>query len=420
MFSFFYSPLPKSDELTEVLIKEKDSNEHSQIKNISLPLDPKRKSAHYLVYDEIQACIAMLEESKKNLPAYRDLETKRNRALNLYHLLCLLTIPGTFWVMMRNHAPLVKLIEQKIAELQPVMHKAWMDWFPFEIWYNNEQAKFTQAISEGTDPAPSCIHLLSEKKYQEFMQDCWGGSFPDPQLVQRDYFGQWNARGEYHHWNIPDFCEMTHAEYYYPDYEDNCKERIDLLCGSLNNFLNCTDTLYNNLPKVREAETEFLSNYSSDYYRLQWRYKILDAQMNSLSDSKWKAWEPVSTSLFGISVTACFMLEIYLLRSWYAASKEYKEDLKQKHPLYDCLTNPEHLTRIINLVTRLNKDNEISFKELSVEELIQELKDSREAHQSKAARISFFKGVLKYKLPFEVSHQILTEAKLCPTKLRLR
>jgi hypothetical protein len=374
----------------KLLLKNDSPSPLNEVKPISVskPFNIARKFAEKKTYDEIQACLVILNDAKKNLTSYRKSEEKHRIFLTVFNLACLLAAPGaTFTLMFRLHEYLTTWVTPILSGLNQAIQER----DSFISWYDNELDKQYKLIDKYLHPESDCGYDTVNHAFLEFNSAC--------KYNRLSYTGP--------HGYL-DLCALDPTTVYPIE---PCLPQVLPLCEAEKKYFACFDTLYEQGSQAEQSLQQFKGEHVAHINSLNQRVNDFQSSIDSYS-----TWEPISTVTFTLTASACFSLAIYLFKNWRIARNEYKEDLARNHSLDECLIDSEHLPRIINLATSLD----ISLKNIPIEIFIYTLESRKLEIQPKEARISFLKAAHRIGLPDPVTKKILDYADILNPSPKLR
>jgi len=367
-------------------------------------------------YDEIQLAINLFERSKKHCILYQEKDRRRLRFVGSYNVACLLIAPGsTVSVMLMIHSHLADFVSKRMDTLLKMSAAAVEKLNPFALWYDGEinhmiksykdpmvinsrqepwnllPYVFTPA-SEG-DPTYDhpCYNQFSERKRLWFDEHWFYTTRCEPKytFIENSHFLN----------PIPDYCKTTTPHEW-------CRSTPPELCEQQTKLLQCMDDYASRLPAQQEIKTKFESQHAPMLAELRSNYDHIQASISELNHQS--TFEPISMAIFGVSGTLCAAYSIYLYYSWRNANKEYQNYIDGKCGYKDYLQNPHALAYILNLANKLN----ISLKDKTYQQVIQELQVVQKKAIPKTTSISFFIGASRSGLPDDVIDIILEKMKL--------
>jgi len=400
MFRFFFQSLSrenkallKHDSLNEVVVESDSGNEMDV--TVSAPFNVVHKPSRAAEYEEIKACITILQDAKKNLASYVTCQQKRLHFLGVYNLMCLLATSGvTFTLMLKLHEHLASLVQQKIAPLLPVLNQAIRERDLFMNWYHGELDKQYAAIDKYVHPESYCGYDNINNAFIQFDSICSYPPLPRTRHGGRDYVK---------------LCALN-PDRVYP--ATLCEPQVEPLCEAELAYFACLDPLYDGRSQAEQSIRQFKADQAAQVNALNYRVNDLQLPVDAIKNH---TWEPISTGVFTLSATACFSLVIYLSISWRNAYHAYQNDLAAPHALPDCVAIND-LNRIMNLAAAL--DIPLPLEGIVFDTLLSTLASKKLEAQPKEARISFLQVAHRHQLPAEVSRLILEEAEMIEPRRR--
>lgn len=376
--------------LRSVLVENQLEEEEADIA-ISHPFNATRASAERVLYDEIQGCIEILMNSKKNLTCYRTYMQRTKQIGKLWAcknpaaVLWMVGIPSVIsYGLITSHVYLIEEVKNKVSALSPMLSHAIVSQDFFMQNYTNALASLhckKMLIDSGVN---SCIEKFSWTRQWLTTNGILGCSYTNAYLDLQTHgmhlIGRWR-----------NFFRIAG--------NIACPPSICLqeaVCEAANQGLASINQLAKEDFIAKNALTTFIEYHAPEKAALETAVLDLQAQVDSSQqESTWS----LTLSLFLLAAGLfSFGYVIYLYRDRNRAREDYE---KGSHRLDQCL-KPEHIPRIVNLTTQL----EIA-KDRSVEKLIEELEVWKSKEQTKESLFVLSTLLSQYHFPKEVIALIL-------------